>query len=364
MKVSPRSTIVILGCLFLPGCLTSKAEQQQQEPQKIVATNPKVMDVTISKQYVCQIRSQRQTKICALVDGYLQEIQIKEGQSVKKGDLLFTILPSVYLAKFNAEDAEAKLAELKANNTKKLVEDKIVSPNELKLFQAELATAQAKKDLAKVELEFCRITAPFDGIVDRLYEREGSLIKNQDVLTTLSDNSVMWVYFNMPEARYLEYMANGGKDKEQLQIELMLANGQKFPHASTGLTIEANFNVENGNIPFRADFPNPEGVLRDGQTGTVLLLHAQKNVVVIPQRATFDILDHRYVWVVGKDHVVHQRRINVAHELEDIFVVGSGLDANDTIILDGVRQVRDGDKVEYTFRSPEEVLATQKNHAE
>lgn len=365
MKVSLTAVVVLTLCtLSLSGCQRNQAEEHARENHKIVVTSPEAKDVTITQQYVCQIRAQRQTRIRSLVDGYLQEIRIKEGQSVKKGDVLFKILPSIYLAKFNAEDAEAKLAELKTNNTKRLAEENVVSQNELKLYQAELARAQAKKGLAKAELDFCYITAPFDGIVDRLHDREGSLIKDEEILTTLSDNSVMWVYFNVPEARYLEYMANRSQGQADLQIELVLANGSKFPHASTKLTIEANFNIENGNIPFRVDFPNPEGLLRDGETGTVRVLRPQKNAIVIPLRATFDILDKRYVWVVGKDHVVRQRLITVKHELEDILVIESGLDVNDKIVLDGIRQVRDGDPVEYQFRPPQEVLANQKYHAE
>ena len=137
----------------------------------------------------------------------------------------------------------------------------------------------------------------------------------------------------------------------------MLANGSKFQQTGKIGAIEANFNNETGNIPFRADFPNPDRLLRHGQTGTVLIHRTLKNAIVIPQRATFEILDKRYVYVVDEDDVVHQREITIQNELEDIFVIKSGLDVNDKIVLEGVRQVRDGEKVEYEFRKPEEVLA-------
>ncbi len=234
----------------------------------------------------------------------------------------------------------------------------------MKLHEAKLAKAEAKAKKAEAEFNFCKVRAPFDGIVDRLHEREGSLIKERDILTTLSDNSVMWVYFNVPEARYLEYMAALGQNKEDPRIELMLANGSKFPQIGKIGAIEAKFNNETGNIPFRADFPNPDRLLRHGQTGTVLIHRTLKNAIVIPQRATFEILDKRYVYVVGKDDVVHQREIIIQHEMDDIFVIKRGLDVNDKIVLEGVRQVHDGEKVEYEFRKPEEALAHQKNHAE
>ena len=213
-------------------------------------------------------------------------------------------------------------------------------------------------------MNFTTVKAPFDGIVDRLHEQQGSLIKEGDILTTLSDNSVMWVYFNVPEARYLEYMASLKQDKEDQQIELVLANGDKFPQTGKIGAIEAEFNNETGNIPFRADFPNPDGLLRHGQTGTMLIHRVLNDAIVIPQRATFEILDKRYVYVVDKDDVVHQREIVIQNEMDDIFVIKKGLDVNDRIVLEGIRQVRDGEKVEYEFRQPEEVVAQLKNHAE
>ena len=193
----------------LPACLLhTHAEQPDLEHHKIVVTSPMAKDVTITQQYVCQIHSQRHIKVCALENGYLEEIRVKEGQAVKKGDVMFKIVPTLYQAKLDAELAEAKLAELELKNTERLFNDKVVSQNEVALFQAKLAKAKAKAKLAEAELNFTMVRAPFDGIVDRLHEQQGSLIKEGEVLTTLSDNSVMWVYFNVPEARYLEYMAS------------------------------------------------------------------------------------------------------------------------------------------------------------
>ena len=214
-------------------------------------------------------------------------------------------------------------------------------------------------------MNFTSVRAPFDGIVDRLHEQLGGLVKEGDILTTLSDNSVMWVYFNVPEKRYLEYMASLNQPKQDQRIELVLANGNKFKQLGKIGAIEAQFNNENGNIAFRADFPNPDGLLRHGQTGTVLISQVLHDAVVIPQRATFPNLAKLYVYVVGKDDVVHQREIVIQNELEDIYVIKDGiLDVNDKIVLEGIRQVRDGDKVEYEFRQPEEVLANPKNKAE
>jgi len=365
MKIAQVLTITLaLISLSLPAC-QQREDQSESEQHKIVLTSPLAKDVVITQQYVCQIHSQRHIKVCALQNGYLLEIHVNEGQAVKKGEMMFKIIPTLYQAKLDAEVAEAKLAELELNFTKGLAKDRVVSQNEVALYQAKLAKAQAKMKLAKAELYFTEVRAPFDGIIDRLLEREGSLIKEGEVLTTLSDNSVMWVYFNVPEARYLDYMAGQDQENESRKIELVLANGSTFQHSGKIGAIEAKFNNETGNIPFRADFPNPDRLLRHGQTGSVLIHRTLKNATVIPQRATFEILDKRYVYVVDKENVAHQRWIQIQHELEDIFVIKTGLDVNDKIVLEGVRQVHDGQELEdCEFRKPAEVLANQKHHAE
>jgi membrane fusion protein (multidrug efflux system) len=341
-----------------------KQAEISQSEQTIVVTTPEVEEVTITEAFVCQIRSQRHIEVRALEGGYLSAISINEGQTVKKGDLMFQILPVVYKAKLDAENAKAEVAKLKYQYTQALVEKKAVSENEALLQKAELAEAQAKAAQAAAELNFTDVRAPFDGIVDRLLLREGSLVKEGDILTTLADNGVMWVYFNVPEKYYLQYMGNRKQREKEDKIELVLANGEVFPQTGKIGAIEADFNNQNGNIKFRADFPNPDGLLRHGQTGKILISRPLKNALVIPQRATFDLLDKRYVWVVDEDSIAHQTLITVKNELEDIYVVGSGLNATDKIVLEGVRDVEEGAKVKYKFRAPEDVLKNQKFHAE
>jgi membrane fusion protein (multidrug efflux system) len=339
-------------------------ENAHHENEKIVVTSPLVKDVIITQPFVCQIHSRNHIDVCALEDGYLMPIKVKEGQAVKEGQVLFEIVPAIFKAKYDAAVAERNLAQLELNNTARLAKKQGVSQQEVKLFEAKLARAQANADQAEAELNFTKVTARFDGIIDRLREQQGSLVKEGDILTTLSDNKLMWVYFNVPEAQYLEYMASTEQEKKDRVIELELANHTKFPRPASALTIEGQFNPETGNIAFRADFENPDSLLRHGQTGTILIHRPLKNALVIPQRATFELLDKRYVWVVGEDHVAHQTLITVKHELEDIFVIDNGLNPNDKIVLEGVRQVEEGAKVEYEYRNPEEALKNQKFRAE
>ncbi|MEQ8854821.1 efflux RND transporter periplasmic adaptor subunit [Gimesia sp.] len=334
---------------------------------KIIVTTPVKKDVISTQQYVCQIHSCQHIEVRALEGGYLEKINIKEGQHVKKGDLLFKILPTLFQARMESELAEANRVQIELDNAQSLLDKGIVSSQEIALKKAELAKAQAKVQLAQAELGFTNVKAPFDGIVDRQRNQLGSLIEEGDVLTTMSDNSLMWVYFNVPEAQYLEYKAELDKDggkSDHLQIELKLANGEIFPQEGKIGAIEADFNNMTGNIPFRADFSNPEGLLRNGQTGTILIHRTLQNILVIPQRATFEILAKRYAFVVDKDNVVHQRDIEIKGEQDDIFVLKSGLKEGEKIILEGIRQVKDGDKIKYDFRDPQEVLSNLKYHAE
>ena len=344
-----------------------KAHSDHHHPQhKLLVTSPLAKAVTLTERYVCQIHSRRHIEIRALEEGYLETVSVAEGQTVKEGDLMFSLVSTLYQAGLDADLAEAQLAQVELANTKKLVSQNIVSVQELKLAEAKLAKAQAKVERARAELAFASIRAPFDGIVDRLHEQTGSLVEEGTVLTTLSDNQVMWVYFNVPEARYLEYqevMQQSGNNHNNLSVELKLANHQVFPQAGKIGAIEAEFNNETGNIAFRADFPNPHGLLRHGQTGTVLIHHIREDAIVIPQRATFEILAKTYVYVVGEDDVIHQREITVEDEQEDIFLV-EGVTPNEKIVLEGLRQVREGDTAKYEFQSPELVMSNLKYHAE
>ena len=167
---------------------------------------------------------------------------------------------------------------------KKLLEQNVVSQSAVSLVDAKLAKANAKAEMAAAELGFTFIRAPFVGIVDHLKAQQGSLVKKNDVLTTLSDNSVMWVYFNVAEKRYVDYMVHHTLDRKDLKIELVLANGNKFDQPGKIGAVEADFDNSTGVIQIRADFPNPDNLLRNGQTGTVLIGHVKPHAIMIPQR--------------------------------------------------------------------------------
>jgi membrane fusion protein, multidrug efflux system len=321
------------------------------------------MDTSVSKDYVCQIRSIQHIEMRALEKGYLQEIFVDEGQFVKKGQLMFQVMPMLYKAELQKAQAEANFVEIEYQNTAKLAESNIVAPNELALAKAKLEKAKAELALAQVHLSFTEIRAPFNGIMDRFQVRLGSLVDDGDLLTTLSDNTSMWVYFNVPEAEYLEYESNV-KSKDKTKVNLMMANGKMFNHIGVVETIEAEFNNETGNIAFRATFPNPNRLLRHGETGNVLMTIPLNDVLLIPQKATFEILDKKYVFVIDKDNIVRSRAITIAAEMPHIFAVQSGLEETDKILLDGLRLVRENEKINFEFKNPKEVLSHLDLYAE
>lgn len=356
-------SIISLGVLLYTAGCSSRSEEKEEE-YNFKVTSPLKRDTTVTRPFVCQIRSIQHIELRALERGYLQHIYVDEGKFVKKGQLMFQIMPLLYKAELQKAEAEAKFAEIEYLNTKQLADSNVVSKNELALAKAKLDKANAELSLAAVHLSFTEIHAPFDGIMDRFNVRLGSLIDEGDLLTTLSDNSEMWVYFNVPEAEYLNIKSSQKKDS-LMKVKLLMANNEIFRYVGIVKTIEADFNNETGNIAFRATFPNPDGLLRHGETGNVLATEPLHNSLIIPQKATFEVLEKKYVFVVDSDNTVHQREINIAAELPDLYVLSGGINANDKIMLEGIRKVRDNEKIaRFEYEDPKEVLPKLKVYVE
>ncbi|GAB3168346.1 efflux RND transporter periplasmic adaptor subunit [Telluribacter humicola] len=361
-----KQLLVFMGLCAMMGCSTyahKEEEEPKEEKTSFLVTSPLQKDTTVIKEYVAQVRSIQHIELRALEKGYLQKIYVDEGQYVQKGQLMFQIMPMLYQAEQQKAEAEVNYVELEYQNTKKLADDNVVSKNELALAKAKLDKAKAELSLAQTHLQFTQIRAPFSGIMDHFQVRLGSLVDEGDLLTTLSDNSKMWVYYNVPEAEYLDYKAQV-KNERQTKVNLLLANNKLFNQGGVVETIEADFNNETGNIAFRATFPNPDKLLRHGETGNVQMKVPLSNALIIPQKATFEVLDKKYVYVVDKDNVIRSREITVAAELPHIFVVEKGLNKNDKILLEGLRLVRENEKIHSKFVEPGTVLSQLDLYAE
>ncbi len=350
-----------IAFLCLTSCNTKKEEKVEED--KFIVTNPVVMDTSFTKEYVSQIRSVRNIELRAQEKGYLQNIYVDEGQYVTAGQLLFKIMPKIYEAELLKAQSEVQAAQIELQNAKMLADKNIVSKSEQAMAQAKLAQAQAEVSLAKLHLSFTEIRAPFAGTIDRIPKKLGSLIDEGELLTSLSDNSKMYAYFNVSETEYLDYQ-NNIKGRGNSTVNLLLANNQLLKYKGKVEVIESEFDNETGNIAFRASFPNTDKLLKNGQTGKVMMLVPVVNALIIPQKATYEVQDKKYVFVVDKNNVVKTREITITGEVPDLYVVKSGLDANDKIVLEGVQKVKDDDKIKFDYQKPQDVLSHLKLKAE
>lgn len=357
------SILAFAAVLFtIAGC--QHEHKENHEDQKFIITSPIRKDTVIFNEYVCQIHSIQHIELRALEKGYLQHIYVDEGQFVRKGQLMFQVMPMIYQAEAQKAEAEVKFAEIEYLNTKSLADNNIVSPNELALSKARLDKAKAEVALAQAHLGFTQIRAPFDGIMDRFHVRLGSLVDEGELLTTLADNSKMWVYFNVPESEYLDYITRS-KTTKGLKVKLEMANKKLFDHEGIVETIEADFNNETGNIAFRATFPNPDGILRHGETGNIMMPSVLEDAILIPQKATFEILDKKFIFVVDENGVVQSRQITVGREMPHVYQVVDGLALDDKILVEGLRKVKNGQKIQIDFQDQNHILAElQHLHAE
>ena len=341
----------------------ANAPEKKEEAVQFVATTPIVIDTAYDRQYVAQIRSIRNIEVRAQEKGFLDQMPVDEGRTVRTGQLLFRIMPKVYEAELQKAEAEMRAAEIELENAQVLVRSNVVSKNEQAMAQAKLDQARAQVTAARLHVNFTQIRAPFDGVLDRIPKKLGSLIEEGELLTTLSDNRRMFAYFNVSEPEYLDYRTQTGTRVGQ-SATLMLANNTRFPHQGQVETIEGEFDNTTGNIAFRAVFPNPDGLLKNGETGKVLLTVPYRQAMLIPQKATYEIQDKIYVFVIDAASRVHARLITVAGRLPDLYIVGRGLAVTDRILLDGVQKVKDDDVVKVTMKAPRDVLASLRLKAE
>ncbi len=364
-KIPMNRIILLIGCLcvlfYTTSCNSHKEEKEKEDQFEV--TNPLRKDTTLTREYVCQIRAIQHIELRALMKGYLQEIYVDEGKFVPEGKLMFRILPIQYQAEFNKAQAEANYAEIEYKQAETLSDSSVISPIQLALVKAKYEKAKAELAYAQTCLSFTQVKAPFSGLMDRFQVRLGSLLDEGDLLTTMSDISQLWVYFNVPEAEYLDYKKHANEDS-LMKVKLRMANLELYNHVGVVKTIEADFNNMTGAIAFRATFPNPDLLLRHGETGNIIVTVPVKKALLVPQKATFEVLDQKYVYVLDKDNKLKSRRIYISAEMPDLYIIKDGLSETDKILLEGLRKVKENQKISYKFEDPAKVLAHLKLYAE
>lgn len=346
---------IVLGAIVLSACGASDVQKKTENQFQV--TPVMEIDTLSFTDYVAEIHALQNVEIRARVSGYLEKFHIDEGKYVSENQLLFTINNKEYaeeLAKakalYKSTVVEVNGAELELKNALVLAEKKIISNTEIELAKNKLEAQKAKMEEAaahqthaQLKLSNTEIRAPFNGIVNRIPYKVGSLIDEGTLLTTISENDEVYAYFDVSEKEYLNYARNIKKDSiNSRSVSLLLADGSEHKHQGYIETIEGEIDAGTGNIAFRARFKNPEKLIKHGASGKVRLKKRYDNALVIPQKSTFEIQDKLYVYVVDENNTLRVRNIETLYRLPHLFVVSKGLKAGDLLIYEGIQNVKDG----------------------
>ncbi|WP_245842877.1 efflux RND transporter periplasmic adaptor subunit [Pontibacter ummariensis] len=324
------------------------------------------MDTVLHNDYVADVQAVKHVEIRARVEGFLERVYIDEGQEVKKGQPLFRISAEEYeagLAKAKANlrnaIAEAMAAELEVGRVKLLVENEVVSLSELDLAKAKLKAANAKVEEARsaqsnasTRLSYTYIRAPFSGMIDRIPLKQGSYVEEGTLLTSVSDLAAAYAYFNVSEREYLalKKAQQKGQASRSNKVKLVLADGTLYPYPGTIETMEGVFDASTGSIAYRARFPNPNKLLKHHSTGKVRLFSEVNDALLVPQKATFEIQDQSFVYVVGRDNKVKIRSFRPKVRMPHFYIVEEGLQPGEKVVYEGIQDLREGTPIR-----PEEV---------
>jgi len=369
-----RNTFLIFFfSMLIVACSTPHKNDVQQ---KLPVTTLIAKDTVLHREYVADINAIRNVEIRARVQGYLDHIYVDEGQEVKQGQLLFRINDQEYQAEYTRAkanlrsiEADAKAAELQLQQVKLLVGKEIVSTTEQELAQARLTAMNAKIEEARsslsnaaLRLSHTQIKAPFDGVIDRLPFKMGSLIDEGSLLTTVSDIHAFYSYFHVSEKEYLEYVKKKRHHKQQNNdAELILADGTLYPYKGKIETVEGEFEASTGNIAFRAKFPNPQKLIKHGASGRIRLTSTLADAVFVPQKATMEIQDKTYVFVVDDRNQVTMQSFTPKLRFSHFYIVEAGLKAGDKVVYEGIQNIRNGMHITPSYLPLDSlILITQK----
>lgn len=363
-------TVMMLSAIVLmPSCKKQQQQAPDQTPELAVMTIGEG-DATLQNGYPATLHGQNDVEIRPQVTGFITKVCVQEGQRVSLGQVLFTIdrvqlEAAVSAAEAQANQAKAAIAAAQANvntartnatNNKMLLDKNIISPSAyqtsvdaVNAANAQVAQAQAAYNAAnaqvisaKKNLSFANVTAPASGIVGTIDYKEGALVSPQTLLTILSNNGEMEAYFSMTEKEVLDFTDGGRRSLQAAldslpQVTLMLPNGEKYPYPGKIISASGVLDTKTGSAHIKALFPNPDGMLRSGGTANVEIPNVNNNVILIPQKATYEVQDMKFVYVVDKNNVTHSRPITISKENDgQNYIVTGGLVPGDRIVVEGV----------------------------
>ncbi len=333
-------------------------DQGKDKPISVPVLELQTMNIEVPKTYVCDIQAVQFVEVRSKVEGFVDKIFVDEGQYVTKGQMLFQLSSMEFNEMVNSANAkmmqtkaESNAATVEVERLRTLVQKNIISASELELAKskksvAESAIMEAESILknARTGLSYTAIRAPFDGIVDRIPYKTGSLVTAGDLLTNITDISEIFAYYKINENEYLQYMRDlDDTESEGFQedITLILSDGEEYLHKGKLETMEADFETGTGSIAFRVRFPNPDQLLKHGASGKVEMQTKLDSVYLIPQKSTFEIQDYNYVYMVNKNNKVVVRSFKPLQRF-GVYYIANGFEAGDRIIFEGIQQVKDG----------------------
>lgn len=363
--VTQSKLIAICATGFiLFSCGNSQSGKMGDDEFAVATINETSSNQTIS--YPATIKGTQDIEVRPQVSGFIVKLYVDEGATVRKGQPLFLIDPTQYKAAVDQADAAVKTAEsslrtmeLTEKNKHMLFEKQIISSFEYEtavnnLLSARAALAQAKAALvsAKQNLDFCTVKSPSDGVIGTFPYRIGALVSASiaDPLTTVSEIKDLYVYFSMTEKELLNLTRAGGTLKEQLEkmpaVKLELADGSMYEFEGKIDAVSGVIDQSTGSVSMRAIFPNTKNVLRSGGMANVIFPYTIPNAILVPQNATVEIQDKKFVYVLQPDSTVKYTEIQISPMNDGkSFIVTSGLKANDKIVIEGVQQLSDGRKI-------------------
>lgn len=316
--------------------------------------------------YPATIRGMQDVEIRPKVSGFITKLCVKEGQAVKAGQLLFVIDNVTYAAAVrqakaavNSAKAQLNTARLTYNNNEKLFKNNVIgsyelqsAKNNMQAAAAALAQAEASYVSAKENLSYCYVTSPASGVIGDLPYRVGALVSasSQQPLTTVSNISTMQVYFSMTEKELLDMTKTAGglhtAIKDYPAVKLQLADGTIYDHSGRVATVSGVIDATTGSVSMRADFPNPQHLLKSGGSGSIVVPHVSSSAIVIPQDAVAQVQDKHFVYIVGKDNKVKYSAVTVDPQDDGKnFIITSGLKVGDRIVVNGISSLTDGAEI-------------------
>lgn len=379
-----RLSVAVSMLFFITSC-GNKTEQQgaAMPPQAYPVFKMITQTATLKTVYPATLQGEQNIEIRPKIDGYIEQIYVDEGATVKKGQLLFRISAPQYqqdvnnaTAAISSAEADVSAAELQVKKTKPLVEKDIISKYELESAEYTLqarkaALAQAKANLAnaRTNLGYTNVASPVNGVVGAIPYRLGSLVNSNTTmpLTTVSNIGNVFAYFSLNEKQLLnfsrEYKGNTleAKLKQLPAVTLLLADGTEYPEKGHVETIGGLINTETGAASFRATFPNPLGLLRSGGSATVEIPVTVNDALLIPQRSTYEMQGKRFVYRVSDSNKVVSTEIEILDTPSgQYYVVTAGLKAGDTVVYESTSALIDSTAIKPDMLPQEKVYSSLK----